>query len=83
MATGAAFFADTDLSHIQTDIVGDYDQFRGVIHLVIIHDLPDALTAQIHESLGLRQDHLLSSHIALADQRLMLTLHDGDIFFLC
>ena len=45
MATGAALFADADLSHIQADIIGDHDQFRGIIHLVIVHDLPDALSA--------------------------------------
>ena len=45
MSAGAALFADADLSHIQADVVGDHDQFRGVIHLVIIHDLTDALSA--------------------------------------
>ena len=83
MPAGAAFFADAELSHIQTDVVRDHDQFCRIVHLKIVYDLPEALSAQVHEGLGLSQEHLLACHITLADQCLMLALHDGDIFFLC
>ena len=49
---------DPQLAQRQVDVVAD-DQQIGQRQLIEVHDLPDAAAAQVHERLGLDQQHLL------------------------
>ncbi len=73
MSAGASFFADPELSHIQADIVINDNQIRFLVHLIIVHQLPDTLSAQIHKGLRLCEYHSEAVDHTPADERPVLS----------
>ena len=50
MTTCTALLADTELSHIQADIIIDNDKFTLFIYLIVVYSCTDCLSAQVHIS---------------------------------
>ena len=82
MTAGTALFSNAQLTHIQANIIGNDDQLRCLVRLIIIHQLPDAFPAEIHKGQRLRQNTFLSLDHPFADYRLMLHFQHGYIFLL-
>ena len=60
MATGAAFFADADVTWLQGNVIVDDNDFSGGIQFVEVHSFADAVAAQVHVGLGLQKQDLLA-----------------------
>ena len=77
----ASFFADTDLSRRQADIIVNHDQLALRIHFVIVHQLPNGLAAQVHICHRLCDNDFLACDHALSEQCLVACTGRRDLIF--
>src|SRR5579871_3045008 len=73
MAAMSAAGSKAQLAQRQVDIVADHQQI-GEDRLVEVNDLANALTAQVHEGLGLDEENLLAILVELGDPGLKAIL---------
>ena len=81
VAARASFFADTDLSRRQADIIVNHDQLALRIHFVIVHQLPHGLAAQVHICHRLCDNDFLACDHALSEQCLVACTGRRDLIF--
>ena len=80
MSSGAALRTNPKLPRCQIDIIVNNDQFLLRIDLVIIHQLPDTLSAEIHIGLRHRQKNLLSlDHTFATDCLMLFDIHGNPV----
>ena len=81
VAARASFFADADLSRCQADIVIHHDQLALRIYLVIVHQLPHGLAAQVHIRHRFCHNNLLTCDHTFSEQSLVACAGGRDLIF--